>query len=45
MRIYLVLVLVPVLEKHKYAKHDWNSIEDDDDEHDYDNVHSTLIED
>ena len=42
MRIYLVLVL----EKRKYAKHDWNSIEDDDeDEHDYDNVHSTLIED
>ena len=44
MRIYLVLVLVPVLEKRKYAKHDWNSIEDED-EHDYDNVHSTLIED
>jgi hypothetical protein len=44
MRIYLVLVLV--LEKRRYDKHDWNPIEDDDEyEHDYDNVHSTLIED
>ena len=46
MRIYLVLVLVLLLEKRRYDKHDWNPIEDDDeDEVDYDNVHLTLIED